>query len=85
MKNTLKHSMILLISIAFVLVSCGPEGYHAKTDKSTYAPGETIKVEYTADPNWDKSAWIGIIPSEIAHGKESENDKNDLAYQYLKK
>ncbi len=85
MKKNVYFSLIYLLSFTFMIMSCGSEGYNAKTDKSAYTPGETIKVDYTADANWDKSAWIGIIPSDVAHGKEAENDANDIAYKYLKK
>jgi hypothetical protein len=27
---------------------------------------------------------VGIIPSEVPHGSESVNDRNDLTYQYLR-
>jgi hypothetical protein len=29
------------------------------------------------------NAWIGIVPSQIAHGSEATNDQHDIAYQYL--
>ncbi|MBN2664204.1 MAG: hypothetical protein JXR68_11190 [Bacteroidales bacterium] len=80
MKKFSVLSLIALLGVMF-LSSCG--GYTVKTDKKTYAPGETIKVEFTADPNWESNAWIGIIPSNIAHGLESENDMNDISYQYI--
>lgn len=74
-------SFVTLLSVMF-LSSCG--GYTVKVDKKTYAPGETIKVEFTADPNWESNAWIGIIPSDIAHGSEAENDQYDMSYQYIR-
>ncbi len=85
MKNPFQTSPIMLIIFAFLLITCNSDGHNLEIDKSNYMPGEKIIIEYTADPNWNETAWIGIIPSNVAHGKESENDANDLYYQYLKK
>jgi len=52
-------------------------------DKNAYDPGEEIKVSFNAPQGYANNAWIGIIPSSVAHGSEEENDKHDLAYQYL--
>ncbi|MGE5342576.1 MAG: hypothetical protein ACM3SY_13960 [Candidatus Omnitrophota bacterium] len=54
-----------------------------KLDKTTFAPGERISVHFTAGPGFADNAWIGIIPSSVAHGSEMENDKYDITYQYL--
>lgn len=48
-----------------------------------FAPGETINVTFVAPPGLPDDAWIGIVPSDVEHGDESRNDRNDLAYQYL--
>lgn len=53
--------------------------------QTTFAPGETIKLNYVALPTYASNGWIGIIPSHVAHGNESENDRHDIAYKYLKK
>jgi hypothetical protein len=42
-------------------------------------------VNFTAPASFEGNAWIGIIPSSVAHGSEAENDKHDLTYQYLNK
>jgi hypothetical protein len=36
-----------------------------------------------AAPRYPNDAWIGVIPSEIAHGSEPVNDQHDVSYQYL--
>lgn len=54
-------------------------------NKNKVRPGETILVYFNAPPTYAENAWIGIIPSNIPHGSEAENDKYDLSYQYLKK
>jgi len=85
--NTMKKLsflVLIVLGISF-FSSCKDEGYKLKLDKDVYAPGETIKVDFTADPNWSEYAWVGIIPSNVSHGKESENDQYDLEYQYLSK
>lgn len=80
MKKIKLFSVLALLSVLF-LSSCG--SYDLKLDKEVYAPGETIKVDFTADKNWETNAWIGIIPSDIAHGSEGENDMHDLSYQFI--
>lgn len=62
-----------------------PSGVSLRLDKTYFKPGETITVHFTALASWASNAWIGIIPSRIPHGEESENDRHDVTYQYLKK
>lgn len=53
-------------------------------DKNEVKPGETIVVTFeAATSDFATGAWVGIIPSDIAHGDEAKNDANDVAYQYL--
>lgn len=54
-----------------------------KIDKTGYAPGETITVQFSSSIPLASNAWIGIIPSNIPHGKEADGDANDLTYQHL--
>lgn len=54
-------------------------------EKRVFAPGERIVVRFTANPNWPRNAWIGIIPSRVRHGSESVNDRHDVAYKYLRR
>jgi len=53
-------------------------------ERNMFAPAEVIHVHFTAPNGLAEDAWIGIVPSGIAHGKEKVNDEHDLAYQYLK-
>lgn len=53
--------------------------------RDRYTPGEAIVVDFTAPGSYAGDAWIGIIPSQIPHGSEAENDRHDLTYQYLQK
>lgn len=50
---------------------------------TTFEAGDTVSVSFTAPADYDSSAWVGIIPSDIAHGDESVNDQFDLSYKYL--
>ena len=52
-------------------------------ETTTYAQGDRIQVRFTAPGSYAHDAWVGIIPSNIAHGSESMNDQHDLTYQYL--
>jgi hypothetical protein len=54
-------------------------------DKSSFSPNESITVHFTASSSYANNAWVGIIPSHVSHGSESENDRHDIAYQYLRK
>ncbi|CQR73243.1 hypothetical protein SOV_50270 [Sporomusa ovata DSM 2662] len=52
-------------------------------DKTSYVPGEQIRLQFKAPANWPGNAWIGIIPSNVSHGSESVNDQYDITYQYI--
>lgn len=79
-------TLILLMGIALVFTAAGLGAKPKNTltlDKTTYSKGEEIVVKFTAQKGLPKDAWIGIIPSNVRHGSEAENDKYDLTYQYL--
>ena len=50
-----------------------------------YAPEEEIRLNFTAPAEFGPKAWVGIIPSDVPHGSEDENDQHDLSYRYLDK
>lgn len=54
-----------------------------KIQKTTYAPGEKIKVDFTAGEDYSADAWIGLIPANVRHGSERINDQHDISYKYL--
>ncbi len=54
-----------------------------RLDKTVFSPNEEIAVHFTVEDTVAQNAWIGIIPAHVAHGSEAENDRYDLAYQYL--
>ncbi len=68
--------------ITFVVLD--KSGAMLSIDKHVFKPGEEIKLHFVAGAGFASNAWIGIIPSHVKHGSESENDKHDLTYQYLK-
>lgn len=60
----------------------GAQQPDVQIDKETYFPGEEIQVTAVATGLSD-SAWVGVVPAEIPHGKEQDNDAADLGYFYL--
>ncbi len=75
--------MMVLLALALSFSACKPSGPSLNTDKSVYAPGETISVTFAAPAGLPTDAWVGIIPSNVPHGDEAQNDTYDLTYQYL--
>lgn len=64
--------------------STASDGASLTLDRTRFKPGEPITVRFTALASWPGNAWVGIIPSRVPHGRESENDRHDVSYQYLK-
>lgn len=54
-------------------------------DKDAYLPLSTVTVQFEAQPDYSSTAWVGVIPGHVPHGKENVADAHDLSYQYLKK
>jgi len=92
MKKILNLLILGLITVS--LFNCGGSTKKSETDdkgkaslsvdKKEVKPGETIVVTFEAtSSDFASGAWIGIIPSEIEHGDETNNDKYDVDYQYL--
>lgn len=47
--------------------------------KDIFKPGEEIAVEYEGTDGLSASAWIGIVPSYVPHGREKMNAAHALA------
>ena len=62
-----------------------PQEASITLQKNVFAPGEEILVSFAAPPGFADNAWIGIIPSDVPHGRESVNDQHDISYLYLHK
>ncbi len=54
-------------------------------EPATAVPSGTVVVHFEAAPTFHDNAWIGVVPSEVPHGDEGENDRHDVDYEYLKK
>ncbi|HEX7319888.1 MAG TPA: hypothetical protein VF399_05985 [bacterium] len=71
-------------SVSFEVIKT-TKGAELKLDKTIFKPGEEIRLAFTAPAEFTENAWIGIIPSDVPHGNETENDNHDVSYQYLNK
>jgi putative hemolysin len=69
-------------SVSFT-VTGGSEKPELWLDKTTFAPGEEIQLHFATPAGFPASAWVGIIPSDVAHGSAATNDEYDLDYDYL--
>jgi outer membrane protein OmpA-like peptidoglycan-associated protein len=56
-----------------------------KLNKQSFVPGEQIELQFTAPVELPRSAWVGMVPSNVPHGKEDVNEQHDLQYAYLEK
>lgn len=54
-----------------------------KMDKEKYSVDEEIKITVTWEGTPADDTWIGIIPAEVPHGSEEENDQYDTDYRYF--
>ena len=61
----------------------GAPGSSLTLDRTSFAPGETITLNFTAAPDLPQNAWVGLIPSATPHGDEAVNDQYDTAYEYV--
>ena len=53
------------------------------TDKSSYNVGEAIEVTLVLNTPLADDAWVGLVPSAIPHGLESDSDASDVYYDYV--
>ena len=73
-----------IASVSFQVGEIKKEGT-LKLSKTTFLPGEQIELSFTASDTLPRSAWIGMIPSKVEHGKEDVNDRFDIQYHYVEK
>lgn len=91
MKKT--FSLLLVVAVATFFVACKNggekenENSHSKgklvLNKLEFTTGEEIVINYETKEELGTDAWIGIIPSDIEHGKEMINDQHDIFYEYF--
>jgi hypothetical protein len=58
-------------------------GVNLTLDKKVYRPNENVVLTFQSAPDISSGAWVGILAANYPHGDAGENDKHDLAYQYL--
>jgi len=86
MHNTDSSDGVEVASVSFTVQgSLLPQEASITLQKNVFAPGEEILVSFAAPPGFADNAWIGIIPSDVPHGRESVNDQHDISYLYLHK
>ena len=87
MKLTMRLAAALVLATTLALggtaLAAGPSAVSLSVDRSAVGPGEQLTVSFSVAPGLKSNAWIGIVPSHVAHGSESVNDQNDVTYQYL--
>lgn len=88
MRNIKLFSLFIVVALLLGLSSCGKDKKEVSNEFFTiprveFKTGETIHLIFQAPSGLKDNAWIGLIPSEVKHGSESENDSYDVAYQYL--
>ena len=73
----LKFTVGIIIIFSLSILVCKPKGSKAKIwlEKNVFQPNEEILVHFTVPINYQKDAWVGIVPSHIQHGDEAINDE----------
>ncbi len=52
-------------------------------DKLAYTAGEPILASIVINTPLADDAWLGIVPSDTPHGRETDNDAADISYIYI--
>ncbi len=75
----------MVIGVLLLLSACGQAQptRGIVLSQTQFKTGEKIKINFTAEGTFVEKPWIGIIPSDVAHGSEAENDAHDLTCQYF--
>jgi len=58
-------------------------GYELKLERTSFAPSETITVQFKTPAGIPNNSWVGIIPAEVEHGSRELNGQHDIQYRYL--
>ena len=51
--------------------------------KTSFKPGENIKVKFAVSPCYGSGSWAGIIPSSVSHGSAKANFNENLSMDHL--
>ncbi|MBI5323719.1 MAG: hypothetical protein HZB41_00280 [Ignavibacteriae bacterium] len=86
--SIVKIIFVLFFAILFIGLNSCSDKKKLSNDYFTlprveFKTGETIHLIFHAPEGLKTNAWIGIIPSNVKHGSEAENDQYDVTYQYL--
>ena len=74
-------SMTAALCLASLLVLAAPPSL--QVDKQVYKAEEPVQISFSSATALPDRAWVGIVPSEIPHGSESDADRHDVAYRYV--
>ena len=74
---------IELASVSFTVGSVPTTG-SVSINKTVFSPGEKINVTFSPSNGVANSAWIGVIPSGIAHGDGDLADEHDTDYEWVR-
>jgi fatty acid-binding protein DegV len=80
-----KFLIVAFLLFAVLSVSAAAQDPGLSLEKAVFAPGEQIRVSFSAPSSYASNAWVGVIPSGVPHGDEKVNDRYDISYQYLEK
>lgn len=83
-------------TVAFSLIKTSPEAVRdmlpkeliteldgrMAPDKTTYAPGEEIRLTFVSNTPLDGGAWVGVVPSDTPQGLEEYGNAAYLGYAY---
>jgi len=79
----------ILLSVGFMFLSAGvlpvvaQEPAETPTMLFAVPAGETFAVQFSLLASFPADAWIGIVPADVPHGSETQNDQNDLGHVSL--
>ncbi len=72
-----------IASVTFAVKTVDASAVTLKLSAATVAPGAAFTVSFTAPSGFAEDAWVGIIPSSVPHGDGEEDDRHDVAYEYV--
>lgn len=83
--NSTDNNGVEVASVTFSVKGVANTKADITIEKKSFAQGEQINISFKANPAWEAKAWIGLVPAATKHGSATENDKVDVAYDYMDK